>query len=124
MRPNELRITDGNTFSLESLEQYVPAGIAECCHSYYVPLIVDEAHGAHFGLHSGFPQSAMQQGADISVQSTHKTLTSMGQSSMLHCQGNLVDRTQLGVVLRMLQVSLVPSTDLMVHRYVALIQGP
>jgi len=73
-----------------------------------MPLIVDEAHGSHLGLHPGFPPSAMQQGADVAVQSTHKTLTSLGQSSMLHCQGPLIQRQRLAQSLRMLQVALQP----------------
>ena len=48
----------------------------------------------------------MQQGADISVQSTHKTLTSMGQSSMLHMQGSLVDPLRISQAICLLQVSL------------------
>lgn len=74
------------------------------CHKHGLPLIVDEAHGAHLGLAPGFPPSAMQQGADISVQSTHKTLNSLGQASMLHARGNLVDFDRLAECLRLLQV--------------------
>ena len=81
-------------------------GLARVCHNDSIPLIVDEAHGGHFGHHTGFPKSAMQQGADISVQSTHKTLTSMGQSSMLHMQGNLVDPSRMSQAICLLQVSL------------------
>src|SRR5262249_14255445 len=57
---------------------------AQLAHSSFIPLVVDEAHGAHFTFHSSLPSSAMQSGADISVQSTHKTLGSLYQSSMLH----------------------------------------
>ena len=49
-------------------------------------------------------QSALSQGADIAVQSTHKVLGSMGQSSMLHAQGALVDRTRISRALQTLQV--------------------
>eukprot|EP00891_Asterochloris_glomerata_P003714 jgi/Astpho2/3714/fgenesh1_pg.00060_%23_31_t len=63
------------------------AGIAEVCHRWQVPLIVDEAHGSHFCFHQAFPQDAMAAGADIAVQSTHKTLSSLTQASMLHMQG-------------------------------------
>ncbi|KAK7264364.1 hypothetical protein RJT34_31971 [Clitoria ternatea] len=51
--------------------------ISELCHSRRIPLIVDEAHGAHFGFHSELSNSALQQGADINVQSTHKVLCSL-----------------------------------------------
>lgn len=47
-------------------------------------LIVDEAHGAHFGLHPDLPRSAQQLGAGISIQSTHKTLGALTQAAMLH----------------------------------------
>ncbi len=80
------------------------AGLAEACHGVGIPLVVDEAHGAHLGLHPGFPASAMQQGADVAVQSTHKTLMALGQASMLHCRGRLVQRQRLAQSLRMLQV--------------------
>ena len=50
-------------------------------------------------------QSALSQGADIAIQSTHKVLASMGQSSMLHAQGALVDRTRISRALQTLQVS-------------------
>jgi arginine/lysine/ornithine decarboxylase len=47
-------------------------------------LIVDEAHGSHFGLVDGLPPSALQLGADVVIQSTHKTLSALTQASMLH----------------------------------------
>ena len=50
-------------------------------------------------------QSALGQGADIAIQSTHKVLGSMGQSSMLHAQGALVDRSRISRALQTLQVS-------------------
>ncbi|MBR4933171.1 MAG: aminotransferase class V-fold PLP-dependent enzyme, partial [Clostridia bacterium] len=51
--------------------------IADVCHRYNVPLMVDEAHGAHLGLHGIFPDGAVKCGADIVVQSIHKTLPSL-----------------------------------------------
>ena len=47
-------------------------------------VIADEAHGPHFYLHSGFPPGALRLGADAAVQSTHKMLGSLTQSSWLH----------------------------------------
>ncbi|XP_010048388.2 arginine decarboxylase isoform X2 [Eucalyptus grandis] len=69
--------------------------LSQLSHSHGIPLIVDEAHGAHLGFHSQLPASALQQGADISVQSTHKVLCSLTQSSMLHMAGNIVDRERI-----------------------------
>ncbi|XP_043811010.1 arginine decarboxylase [Manihot esculenta] len=77
--------------------------ISKLCHSSGIPLIVDEAHGAHLGFHSQMPHSALQQGADLVVQSTHKVLCSFIQSSMLHMSGNLVDREKICRSLQTLQ---------------------
>ena len=71
--------------------------IAEICHAAGVPLIVDEAHGAHLGLRAEnssdrafFPQGAVSCGADVVIQSAHKTLPCLTQTSWMHVQGNLV----------------------------------
>lgn len=58
--------------------------ISEVTGKYGVPLIVDEAHGAHFGFSPMFPESAVSKGADIVIQSLHKTLPSFTQSAVLH----------------------------------------
>ncbi len=60
------------------------ASIAQLCHDRNLPLLVDEAHGPHFGFHPGLPPSALSQGADLAVQSTHKVLSGLTQSAMLH----------------------------------------
>lgn len=62
--------------------------IAQICHGFGVPLIVDEAHGAHFCFHEYFPVSALELGADVVIQSLHKTLPSLTQSAVLHIQPN------------------------------------
>lgn len=59
------------------------AGIAECAHAHDVPLIVDEAHGAHLGF-GGFPENAVRLGADAVIMSLHKTLPSFTQTALLH----------------------------------------
>ena len=51
-------------------------------HSNNVPVLVDEAHGAHFGL-DGFPDSTLNYGADYVVQSYHKTLPALTMGSVL-----------------------------------------
>lgn len=69
--------------------------IAQCCHAHQVPLIVDEAHGAHFGFHRAFPSSAITLGADCVIQSLHKTMPALTQTALLHVNGNLVDRSRI-----------------------------
>lgn len=58
--------------------------IAEISHRYHIPLIVDEAHGAHFRFSDYFPVSAVDMGADVVIQSLHKTLPAMTQTALLH----------------------------------------
>ena len=58
--------------------------IAHLAHQHGIPLLVDEAHGPHFGFHPDLPSSALTAGADLVVQSTHKVLSAMSQASMLH----------------------------------------
>lgn len=79
--------------------------IADVAHAGRIPLLVDEAHGAHYGFHPDVPASAMACGADAAVQSTHKMLTSLTMGAMLHVQGNRVDRGILKQRLAMLQSS-------------------
>ncbi|XP_065027738.1 uncharacterized protein LOC135651537 isoform X2 [Musa acuminata AAA Group] len=77
--------------------------ITKLCHSHGVPVIVDEAHGAHFKFHPRLPMTALEQGADLVVQSTHKVLSSLSQSSMLHMSGHRVDRERVRRCLEALQ---------------------
>ena len=65
--------------------------IAEITHKYDVPLMVDEAHGAHLGFHPGFPKGSVGLGADIVIHSIHKTLPALTQSALIHVNGNLAD---------------------------------
>ncbi len=58
--------------------------IAEVTHRHGAYLLVDEAHGAHFGFHESFPQSAVSLGADLVIQSLHKTLPAFTQTAVLH----------------------------------------
>ncbi|WP_242952214.1 aminotransferase class I/II-fold pyridoxal phosphate-dependent enzyme [Butyrivibrio sp. YAB3001] len=93
-------------------------GIAKICHEHGIPLIVDGAHGAHFGFkcknelanngdafYKQLPESAIEQGADIVIHSLHKTLPSMTQTALLHIQGKLVDRDRVKRFLRIYQTS-------------------
>lgn len=63
------------------------AGICAIAHEKGIPVLVDEAHGAHLGLHPAFPPSAMGQGADLAVASLHKMLPSLTQTAVLHATG-------------------------------------
>ena len=82
--------------------------IADAAHEYGIPLIVDEAHGAHLEFadqcHS-FPKSALKYGADLVIQSLHKTLPSFTQTAILHVKGKLVDQDRVSRYLSMFQTS-------------------
>lgn len=69
--------------------------IAWTAHRYGKPLLVDSAHGAHFGFHPKLPESAVRAGADLTVVSLHKTLPCLTQTALLHVRGNRVDRERL-----------------------------
>lgn len=79
--------------------------IAETVHACHMPLIVDEAHGAHFALSEKAPRSAVECGADLVINSTHKTLPALTQTALLHVQGKLVDREKLRSYLHIYQTS-------------------
>lgn len=101
-------LTNPNYYGMgRNLEQF-----AQAVHSYGIPLLVDEAHGAHFGFHKNVPSSALSCGADAVVQSTHKMLTAMTMGAMLHVQGPRLNRRRLEERLSMLQSSS-PSYPLM-----------
>jgi arginine decarboxylase len=77
--------------------------IAQITHQYQIPLLVDEAHGSHFAFHPNLPTSALQAGADLTVQSIHKTLSALTQAAMLHLQGTRVDGDRLTRSLQLVQ---------------------
>ncbi len=79
--------------------------IAGIVHRYRIPLIVDEAHGAHFGMHPAFPESSVALGADIVIHSLHKTLPSLTQTALLHVNGDIADRRKLRAMLSVFQTS-------------------
>ncbi|MBT2290101.1 amino acid decarboxylase [Paenibacillus albidus] len=88
------------------------APLAQVCHDSGVPLLVDEAHGAHYGQHPALPAGALACGADGVVQSTHKMLTALTMGAMLHVQGPRLNRGLLRQRLAMVQSSS-PSYPLM-----------
>lgn len=79
--------------------------IADAVHEAGAVLIVDEAHGAHFAMDEYFPLSALQCGADIVINSVHKTMPSMTQTALLHVKGDRVDRNRLKKYLGIYQSS-------------------
>lgn len=79
--------------------------IADIVHKRGIPLIVDEAHGAHFGYHPYFPENSNTAGADVVIQSLHKTLPSLTQTALLHINGKLADRRRIRKYLHLLQTS-------------------
>ncbi|MGO0884243.1 aminotransferase class I/II-fold pyridoxal phosphate-dependent enzyme [Clostridioides difficile] len=87
----------GMTYDLEYICNYA--------HTKNMVVIVDEAHGAHLGLSERLPKTALEQGADIVIQSTHKTLPSFTQSSMMHVKGERVDLDKISNMLRITESS-------------------
>ena len=123
----------------EGIVSDIPA-IAKLCHAQSIPLLVDEAHGAHLGLEGHFqkgetaaseanvgasafrlpaakrpffPDSAIRQGADLVIQSPHKTLPSLTQTAWLHLKGNLISGNRVERMLGIFETSS-PSYPLMV----------
>ena len=79
--------------------------IADICHSRGKILLVDEAHGPHLKFNKELPISAVDAGADLCVQSTHKILSAISQGSVLHFKSNLVDLNRVKKVVSMLQTT-------------------
>lgn len=85
----------------------VISNVEEICriaHAYGVPVLVDSAHGAHLGF-GAFPKGAVECGADLVVQSLHKTLPSLTQTAVLHRNGALVCDNALRNAINMFQTS-------------------
>ena len=81
------------------------ASIAEIAHRFGVPLIVDAAHGAHFRFGKAFPQDALSCGADIVIESLHKTLPALTQTAILHIRSSLVNKEKVEFALQAYQSS-------------------
>jgi arginine decarboxylase len=71
------------------------AAIAEIAHARGVPLVVDQAWGAHFGFYPDLPPHALAAGADGFVASAHKTLAAFTQSAYLLARGGFLDLERL-----------------------------
>jgi len=81
------------------------ASIAEVVHKKNMVLIVDEAHGPHMHFNSFFPKAAIECGADIVIESLHKTLPCPTQASVLHTAGTMVNMERLKKYLAIMQSS-------------------
>ena len=79
--------------------------IATVCHEKEAVLIVDEAHGAHFNFHDIFPKTALACGADMVIESLHKTLPSYTQTAILHVHRERVDVEKVRKYLSIYQTS-------------------
>lgn len=79
--------------------------IIEEAHLHQIPVLVDEAHGPHFIIGDPFPPSALQLGADLVVQSAHKTLPAMTMGSYIHVNSCLINGSRVKEYLAMFQSS-------------------
>ena len=79
--------------------------IAQIVHRHGAILLVDEAHGAHLGLFGVFPSGAVAAGADLVIQSVHKTLLCLTQTALLHCNGSRVSPQQVARQLSIFETS-------------------
>ena len=79
--------------------------IAAIAHKRDIPLLVDCAHGAHLGFSLGFPESAVQAGADVVVMSLHKTLPALTQCALLHICGDRAGMDEISRLLTVFQTS-------------------
>ncbi len=77
--------------------------IVTLAHQKNIPVLVDEAHGAHLGFHPYFPTSAIKNNADIIIQSIHKTMPAFTQTALLHYNSNLIARDRIAKYLQMIQ---------------------
>lgn len=94
-------ITTPNYYGLQGrIERMI-----ELSHSHNLVVLVDEAHGAHFPFHPLFPKSAIEYGADAVVQSAHKTLPTLTQTSLLHIVSERLKRDKVEQILGVIETS-------------------
>jgi arginine/lysine/ornithine decarboxylase len=74
--------------------------IAEACHTRDVPLVSDDAWGLDYALsgHPDLPEGALAQGSDLGIGSVHKTLSGLGQTSVLSIGSDRIDTERLQLV--------------------------
>ena len=100
--PKAVLITSPNYYGICSdIEK-----ISQVCHKYGVALLVDSAHGAHFNVGvEELPEAAINKGADMVVESAHKTLNAPNQTALLHLKSEIIKKEKVKDVYRMLQTS-------------------
>lgn len=79
--------------------------IVKIAHGHNIPCMIDEAHGAHLGLHNSFPNNSIKYGADIVIHSLHKTLPSFTQTGLIHVNSNIVNSERVQKYLNIYQTS-------------------
>lgn len=79
--------------------------IIKVCHSRSIPVLVDQAHGAHFGFHPDLPPSATTLGADLVTISMHKTGGSLTQSSVLFHNEGLICKNKVRSTINLFQTT-------------------
>lgn len=79
--------------------------IIQAAHKKDIPVLIDEAHGVHFSSSHQFPDSALELGADIVVQSAHKMAPALTMASFLHMHSALIDSQKVAHYLQVLQSS-------------------
>jgi len=97
---SDARICVVTSPSYEGVVQDIRA-IGEVCRAKGIALHVDSAHGAHLGFNSYFPENVTRLGAYTAVESLHKTLPVLGQTSVLHICSDIVD---VGEIARQLDI--------------------
>lgn len=95
-----LILTNPNYYGMSSDME----NLIELAHKYNITVIVDEAHGAHFGKSALFPKNSVTHGADLVVHSAHKTLPAMTMGAYLHIVNDRY-RSKVNDYLQMLQSS-------------------
>ena len=79
--------------------------IVDLCHRRGKIVLVDEAHGPHLPFNKNLPESAVEAGADLCVQSTHKILSALSQGSVLHHNSKIIDVNRVKKIVSMLQTT-------------------
>lgn len=78
-------------------ETYDIKAVIDFFHNHHIPVLIDEAHGAHFDITNNFPVSTLNYGADYVVQSFHKTLPAFTMSSVIHMNSHVSDKMERSV---------------------------